>query len=164
MEEIRKRIKGFENYEVTTYGEVINIHTSRVMTWSPTLLGEMTVGLVRDGHQYRRSVKRLVAHAFVSGKSDIFDTPILLDGNKTNLRADNMMWRPRWFAWKYTHQFSDPEHWYYLGPVIELDSLKTYDTCIEAAMNNGLLCIDVYLSILNERPVWPTGQDFGWYR
>jgi hypothetical protein len=164
MEEIRKRIKGFENYEVTNYGEVINIHTYRVMKLSPTLLGELTVGLVKDGYQYRRSVKVLVANAFVPGRTETFDTPIQKDGNRFNLRADNIVWRPRWFAWKYTHQFSNPEEWYYLGPVIELNSLKTYDTCIEAAMDNGLLCSEVRLSILNERPVWPTGQDFGWYR
>jgi NUMOD4 motif len=162
MNEVRRPIPGFENYDITNYGDIINVHTNRVMKRSPTLLGEMTVGLVRDGYQYRRSVKVLVARAFVKGETELFDTPILLDGNRNNIRADNIMWRPRWFAWKYTHQFHELEDWYYLGPVIELLSFKEYDSCIHAAISNGVLCVDVRKSIYNEAPVWPTGQHFGW--
>jgi hypothetical protein len=76
-------------YEVSNFGRIYNIQTGREMVLSPTLQGILTVGLMSENHdgypnrQYRRSVKRLVAEAFVPGETDLFDTPIQLDGIMT---------------------------------------------------------------------------------
>lgn len=155
----RKPIPEFPNYWITYDGRVFNINTDREMVLSPTMQGELTVGMVRDGHQYRRSVKVLVAQAFVDGYTEIFNTPMLLDGNRDNLHADNIVWRPRWFAWKYMNQFSEPyPDWYYSGPIMS-DNMR-YHVILEAAMIHGLLCFDIWQSIHEGNPVFPTRQIF----
>lgn len=161
MSEIFRRIDEFPDYEVTSYGRVIKTETGREMTHSVGVTyGELTVGMTRDGHQYRRPVKNLVARAFVPGETDIFDTPILLDGNRNNVAADNILWRPRWFAWEYTHQFNKPEPWFWATPLVELISNVEYDNYMHAAVRNGLLCRDIYHSVHNNTHVFPTRQRF----
>lgn len=154
-------IEGFWDYHITRDGEVINTKTNRVMTLSLNQNGDPTVGMVVDGYQYRRSVKVLVARAFVEGENEIFNTPVQLDGNKYNLRAENIVWRPRWFAWKYTKQFDEPYPlWYSQGPIIDIVNRLRYRTVLDASVLNGVLCSDIRLSMLDERKVFPTGQIF----
>lgn len=160
--EIRRQIDYFPNYEVTNEGRFFNIKTGREMVLSPVQSGELTVGLVRDGHQYRFSAKCIVARTFVEGESELFNTPILLDGDKNNLRADNMMWRPRWFAWRYTRQFVDPPGWYFYGPIVDTATLREYHNYVEVAVTHGLLCQTILESIHNGRLVYPTHQKFAY--
>lgn len=151
----------FPDYYITQRGEVVNYTYNRNMTLSPTEHGDLTVGLMRDGNQHRRSVKVLVARAFVEGETDIFNTPIQLDGNKNNLHAENIVWRPRWFAWKYTVQFNEPRpEWYDDGPIMDIVYAQRYHSVIEASMSNGILCEDIYESIHRGSMVFPTGQIF----
>lgn len=158
-------IEDFWDYYISIEGEVINTKTWRKMVMSPTAFGEPTVGLTRDGTQHRRSVKVLVARAFVEGETDIFNTPIQLDGDRNNLRADNIVWRPRWFAWKYRNQFEKYEYssypdWYSAGQVLDIIEGIRYDTVLDASIANGLLCRDVLFSCNNQTQVFPTGQVF----
>jgi hypothetical protein len=158
-----KLIEGFPNYEVSDRGEIFNVRTGREMVLSPTLNGDLTVGLTRDGHQYRYSVKGLVARAFVEGETELFNTPILLDGNKRNLTAENIVWRPRWFAWKYTRQFHEHHNWYCFGPIVDKISGEEYRNYFDAARTNGLLCEDIMYSIYSEdRRTFPTFQKFAY--
>ena len=160
--EFGKIIAGFPNYEITNRGRVFNTRTGREMVLSPTMNGDLTVGLTRDGHQHRYSVKCLVARAFVPGETEIFDTPILLDCDKHNLDMRNIVWRPRWFAWLYTHQFNDAHNWYYFGPIMELTTMTQYQNYIDAATANGLLCSSIRESIYNDKLVFPTHQSFAY--
>jgi hypothetical protein len=158
-------INQFPEYCVNSEGIIVNSMTGREMVLSPTENGDLTVGLMRDGIQFRRSVKGIVARTFVPGETEIFDTPILLDGNKENLNVENIEWRPRWFSWKYSRQFLEPlPEWYHDGPIIDITSDRLYDTILEAAMIHGLLCNDVYESISQGNRVFPTGQIFRFYR
>lgn len=152
-------ISGFKNYQIASDGRVINIKSGRNMALTPTEHGDLTVGLMCDRKQYRRSVKVLVAEAFVEGKSDLFDTPIQLDGNPQNLRADNILWRPRWFAWRFVRQFAEPiPSWHYIGPILEVDSGMQYRSIIESSITNGTLCDEIHNSILYGSAVFPTGE------
>jgi hypothetical protein len=168
--ETEKPIPGFPNYYIGVEGYVINIKTGREMSLSPTMHGDLTVGLMCDTDhgriQCRRSVKVLVAKAFVPGESDVFDTPILLDGNQENLHAENIMWRPRGFAWHYYRQFPIDEEevpsWYYNGPIFDIINVIEYPTIFIAAMNRGLLCEDIRMSLLNGSQVFPTGESFSY--
>ena len=162
IEEIRKTIEDFPNYEITNYGRIFNVRTGREMALSPTLNGDLTVGLMKDGHQHRFSVKGLVARTFVEGESELFNTPVLLDCDKTNLRADNIVWRPRWFAWHYTRQFANMENWYFYGPIVDRATLREYRNYIEAATTHGLLCRNIMESIYNGRLTFPTHQKFAY--
>lgn len=152
-------IPEFPNYCVTNDGRIFNLKTGRDMRLSPTAEGDLTIGMMRDGVQHRRSVKVLVAEAFVPGRTEEFNTPIQLDGNKDNLHADNMMWRPRWFAWRYTSQFSAylPD-WYFEGPILDVRHDVEYLTIIGAATTNGSLCEDILESIRTNKMVFPTGE------
>jgi len=160
VREIERYIEGYPNYSITNYGRVINHRTGRDMILTPNTQGELSVGLVRDGHQTRYSVKCMVARAFVPGESEQFDTPIILDCDVYNMRADNIVWRPRWFAWRYKHQFGIDPPWYTAFPVIDAVSQVEYNSVVEAAIMNGLLCADILTSIYNETVVFPTGQLF----
>lgn len=161
MYEDRRPIYDFPGYEIDAYGNVYNlIRRNKPMIWSPTLTGEPTVGLCRDGHQYRRSVKTLVARAFVEGEDHIFNCPMLLDGDKNNNRADNIVWRPRWFAWRYARQLVEIEEWYYDGPIVSMLDNKEYNQIIDAAMDRGLLAADIHVSLQSSSRVFPTGDRF----
>lgn len=159
--EISERIKGFPGYEISNHGRVFNLNRNKEMVLSPTMNGDLTVGLTRGGTQYRFSVKGLVAREFVEGESDEFNTPVLLDGDKYNLYYENIVWRPRWFAWKYSRQFSHPEAWYLQGPIYEVTDGVLYESFLDAAIRNGILCSDIRQSIYHgEMTVFPTNQIF----
>lgn len=160
MIEERRIIVGFPRYEVSNLGKVYNLNTSREMFLSPTIQGVLTVGLMYEGKQYRRSVKVLVARAFVAGESDIFDTPVQLDNDQTNLAADNIVWRPRWFAWRYSHQFVEMEEWCFGEPVVDLTTGEEFPDIITAAMTNGNLAKHVKSSIFDGRRVFPMGERY----
>lgn len=155
-DEVAKVIEDFPNYEVTNYGRIFNLRTGREMILSPLLNGELTVGMTRDHWQYRRSVKRLVAQVFVPGESEFFNTPILLDGDRNNVRADNLVWRPRWFACEYARQFTDQPEWYFYGPILDTTNHIEYPHVFAAAVENGLLCTDIRKAITTGRPVFPS--------
>lgn len=152
-------IVGFPAYEITSHGRVFNKY-GREMVLTPNTQGELTVGLVRYGRQIRFSVKCLVARHFVKGESDIFNTPIYLDGDVHNLHASNIVWRPRWFAWKYKRQFITSPAWYTAFRVVDLVDQVEYENIADAAVKNGLLCYDIFMSIHNENVVFPTEQLF----
>jgi hypothetical protein len=158
IREIGKPIDEFPHYEITNHGRVFNTYTGREMKLSPTVNGDLTVGLVRERIQYRRSMKGLVARAFIPGETDSFNTPIQLDGDKHNLHVDNIQWRPRWFAWEYTRQFIDPPEWVFKKPIRDVTNNRDYSSVYEAAKTNGLLFEDIRRSLHDGRRVFPSAE------
>lgn len=160
--EVSAIIPEFPNYVVTSFGRVINRQTGKEMRQTHVTGGDLSVGLTKNYTQYRRSVKVLVAKAFVDnpfppGVRDlddraVWDTPVILDGDDFHLHADNLMWRPRWFAIAYTKQIDDPMEAYFSGPIVEEPSGVEYRTIIEAAMEVGSLPTDIALSVTNRDP------------
>jgi hypothetical protein len=171
-QEVRRVIPDFPRYEITNYGRVFNIDTGREMVLTRNQAGIVMVGLMTDvdysidGHvshtyeQRTRSVKSLVAREFVQGETDKFNTPIQLDGNRDNLHASNIVWRPRWFAIRYTRQMYNLEDWFYNGPIRDITNDVKYDNYLQAAITNGLLCKDIRRCILNRKAVFPTGDHY----
>jgi hypothetical protein len=155
-----QQIRSFPGYSVSDAGFVRNDETGRMMTRLINQSGVVNVGLTKNKIQYKRAVALLVADAFlVPPRHLTFDTPINLDGDRTNNRVDNLLWRPRWFATKYFRQFRDlmssPDL-----PVEELNTHEKFENALEAATTYGLLEMDVRLSIANRTEVWPTYQRF----
>lgn len=158
-------IQDFPDYEVSNFGEIVNTHTDVYIRTSLTQQGGLKVGLVRDGKQYTRSVKVLVAKHFVQGESEVYNTPMLLDGNQENCAAQNIVWRPRWFAWQYARQYNtDIPEFYQSFTILELDDegliIRAYSDVVDAAVSNGLLFIDIWKSIHTHKATFPTGQNF----
>lgn len=157
-----EEIPEFPNYMVSNWGNVTNIKRGGTdIKPRPNQFGHTRVGLVRDGVQYNRGLAQIVATVFVPNPEDHFTTPIHLDGDVANCRADNLMWRSRPFAIKFHRQFwIDSFHTNYRDPLVELDSGEQYAGVKEACMANGLYWFDVVKSFVEETFVPLTGQEF----
>ena len=161
QEELWCPIGEFPEYEVSNTGLVINTETNRLMRLSKTQHGALKVGLVGDdGRQHTRSVKVLVATLFVEGHTEIFDTPINLNGDQENNTSENLAWRPRWFAWKYARQYEELPAYYVTKQIYDTDRGDKYDNMVHAAKINGLLLKDILISCYQGNVVFPTGQTF----
>lgn len=155
-------IEDYPSYLVSSEGEIVNRTTFRPLKFGTTREGNVFVSLMREGGRDTRLVKNIVAVTFVDGWSELFNTAILLDGDKTNVRADNIVWRPRWFAMQYAHQFMDPPAYRDAGPIREIESGEIFMTVGEAAVKYGLLMRRIWSStFLNPRiHVFPGTMSF----
>lgn len=153
---------GFPGYELSSDGRVRNERSLRPLKTSPNQEGIVRVGLMKreEGRQVTVSLIRLVARMFVSGRSASFDTPIQLNGVRDDCRADNLMWRPRWFAVKFFNQIEDEEVPLFTGKIYDVETITEYPNSREAACKNGLLEVDVLKSVVNGSPCFPTWQIF----
>ena len=153
-------IQGFPGYSVSNLGRVRRDVTGRILRIKVNQYGVAYVGLMRDD-QKQRSLALLVARAFLPDGSDIFDTPINLDGDRFNCAADNLMWRPRWFAVKYHQQFthnrySEPIE----APVRAIETGEVFSDSFEAACRYGVLERDLVLSVRHNTVTWPNYMSF----
>jgi len=155
-----KPLHEFPNYLISNHGDIVNATSGRWMSQSKTTQGVVKIGLVRGTRQHTRSVSVMVAEAFVHERDEVCDTVIHLDGDRTNNRADNLAWRPRWFAWEYSHQFSTINENAHIGPIRDIGSGKRYMDVYEAAITNGLLFKDIRRSIVMGDPCFPTHERF----
>ena len=153
-------IDHFPGYSVSSYGRIRTDKTERILALNPNQFGVLQVGLMRDGEQRHRSVPLLVASAFIPPPGGAFDTPINLDGDRSNNRVENLTWRPRWFAIKYNQQFKHPYHQPITSPLVDLETDEVSPNSFECARRYGLLEQDLVESILNRTYVWPTYQTF----
>lgn len=161
VEEVWATIPGLEDrYSVSNLGHVMNIRTEKLIKPQLTPQGISYVPLYSDAGNVTRSIKVLVARAFVEGEDVVFDTPINMDGQKSNNRADNLVWRPRWFAVKYSRQFLTDYRHAEEGPIFDMGSDIKYDTIREVGIRFGLLFRDIHRSTYTATPVFPTDQVF----
>ena len=80
---------------------------------------------------------------------DTFDTPIQLDGVRRNCRADNLMWRPRWFAIAF-HKERRTEIYPNWRASFELvETGEVFEHPRECAMKYGVLENDVAVALAN---------------
>lgn len=160
MEELWSVIEGFENYSVSNFGRVRSNWSERILVAYPNQSGLVQVGLMLNGKQYHRSVPLLVAKAFIPQPSGPFDTPINLDGDRSNNHVDNLAWRPRWFAIKFNKQFRESYENHIPEPIEDLKTGEVTEDSLECAKRYGLLENEIVMGILNNITVWPTYQKF----
>lgn len=153
-------VQGFPGYSVNPLGQVRKDSTGRVLHTRLTQYGTPYVGLTRDWRQYSRSLPLLVAKAFLKPPSDVFDTPINLDGDRTNCAVSNLMWRPRWYAVLYNQQFQDRYAHPIRAAIRARNEDEVFPDSLAAACQYGLLEREVVLSVLNSTYTWPTYQLF----
>lgn len=150
----------FPGYSVNPLGQVRRDSSGRLMQPRFNQDGVPYVGFMREWQQCVRSLPLLVARAFLDQPSRIFDTPIQLDGNPRNCRADNLMWRPREYAKKYKRQFRSRYESPIEEPVRAINEKERFPNSLAAACRYGLLEREVVLSIANRTYAWPTYQYF----
>lgn len=152
-------IPDFYGYSVSNHGRVRNDFSGRIMALVRNQGGTIHVGLVRNRKQYKRSLAKLVAEAFLPRNTlDHFRTPIHLDGNPENNHYHNLAWRPRQFADAYHRQFN---RWPLIGrPIRDVDTGERYSDSHEACKKHGLLDKDILKSVIEGFAVHPTFQIF----
>jgi hypothetical protein len=156
---------GFPLYEISNEGRVRNINTRKIVSPLTNQSGIVQVNLYTpSGKRQGFSVARLVADQFgLERLRETYDTITYLDGDRTNVKLDNLVWRPRWFAIKYHKQIDRPGLRF---PIILTQTGEVFAKPMDAAMKYGLIEIDVVMSITNsgyERGVFPSGLKFKRY-
>lgn len=153
-------VEGFPGYSLNPLGQVRHDYSKRLLGPRINQYGVMYVGLMRDDRQHIRSLPRLVAQAFVDRPSEIFDTPINKDGDRTNCRADNLAWRPRWYAVKYNRQFEIRYDQPILASIRAVDDDLVFPDSLAAACHYGVLEQEIVLAVLNRTFAWPSYKFF----
>lgn len=148
-----EELEEFPDYAVSELGEIVNIKSGFPRKTSINQQGIVKISLYKNGKELiTRSVAVMVAEAFCEGQNEFFNTPIHLDGDRENCRADNLMWRPRWFAVQYHRQFQSPEFHNSNVHIVDLESGIEFESVKEACMHFGLYYNDVYRSYIHEEP------------
>lgn len=110
MKEIWKQINGYEGmYEVSNFGKVRTIQRtilrktklgnlrpfiikSKIKTANFSKNGYMTIALVKENKTYTTYLHRIIADAFVTGKTSDNNVVNHINGNKTDNRVENLEW------------------------------------------------------------------------
>lgn len=155
------QVPEFPMYSVSDIGEVRSDRYSRLLTPRAVTGGRLAVSLHSGGRQRTYSLSRLVCDAFVPNLFvEHSPTPIHLDGDLKNCSAENLHWRPRWFANQHTRQFRlDYPN---TRPIFNLDTEELYDGIWDAVLRHGLLYFDMMRTIPRQAPVYPLMQRFDW--
>lgn len=88
---LRTYIRGYENYMITTHGEVFNVNTRKYLKNVEDGRGYYFVTLYKDGKGKNYRIHYLVASHFINNKEN---KPQVnhIDGNKLNNNVKNLEW------------------------------------------------------------------------
>ena len=147
-------------YSVSEEGGVRNGRSLRPLALRKNNRGIIYVGLTINSQQVNRSVAVLVAEHFLPPPMrSTFDTPIHLDGDRSNCHVNNLLWRPRWFAVHYHRQFNreTPQN---QRACREIETGYIFKSDFDAAREYGLLVQDIRWNYNKNKPVFPTNRRF----
>jgi hypothetical protein len=149
-------IEDFPDYVVSNFGQVMNVHTDRILVCSIIKGDVPIIGLMKDQRQYKRSLAGLVARAFLpEPERDDFNTPIHLDGDKVNCSLENLAWRPRAFAINFHLERKSPVYPNWDQDIRLMDTYEVFSKPAEAAVKYGILERDIHRSIVTGMLVFP---------
>jgi len=160
MEEEWRVIMDYPNYEVSNTGFVRRVGTNRRLSPKKAQGGAWFVKLSIDGEHVSKTLKTLVAEAFVPVpkhyQGEAFDTPIQCVLNTDEVRADKIMWRPRWFAIKFRRDLKPSVHPNYWDiPVRNINTGNEHASILTASLHDGVIMEHVYRSCLEGSRVFP---------
>lgn len=161
MSEEWRPIPEFPNYHISNYGQVYNTRDQRIMRTSLNNYGHVKITLKspHSSERFTRQVSVLVAEAFIEPPNWMCDCVIILDGDYSNVAANNLAWRPKWYAWKYTHQLKVRQPVHYHNLIIYNEDLDFhYKSIVEAGMIEGLLFDDIWRSTYTGAEIFPYGH------
>jgi hypothetical protein len=157
-----KELEEFPNHAVSEHGDVANMKTGLPRKLSVNQQGVVKLSMYDEhGRLKTRSVARLVAESFLEPHpNELFNTPIHLDGDLRNCRADNLAWRPLWFAVKYHKQFRNEDFYHMDVLVMDVESEVVYENVKDVCISNGMYWYDVVKSYTEDVPVFPDWKTF----
>ena len=89
LKETWKVIKGFPNYEVSTFGNVRNVKTGKMLKQNKRPNGYLAVHLYNNGKKQILSVHVIVAKTFLPGTGKNPDGSIMVGHHEVNHRDEN---------------------------------------------------------------------------
>lgn len=161
-EEVWKVIPEFPSYQISSLGRVYNMRRDRMMSPNQNNHGHVKINL-RGEHgldRHTRSVALLVGEAFVEKPDSRCNQVMMLDGDLSNVAATNLVWRPRWYAWKYVHQLRVPQPRHFHNLAVRNKEGVEYESIIEAGMTEGLMFSDIWESTYTGKSLYPYRQTF----
>lgn len=133
MEQWRE-VVGFPNYEVSLYGDIRRKGYLAPVSRFVVRGGSLAVKLSEGGTQYTRGVAQVVAYAWLP-KPKEYDTAVVhKDLDPKNCQAINLLWKPHWWAWSWTNQFTRNPEDQYMYPVYNKRTGVVHDNLYMAAM------------------------------
>lgn len=127
-----KKIKGFESYQISNYGEVRN---EKGAILKPFLAGSgyLQVHLFADGERVKRYIHRLVAEHFLDNPNGYKEVNHK-DGNKGNCHSCNLEWCSR--SENLNHSCYVLHN--HVKPVRCIETGKTFPSIKEASRQTGI--------------------------
>lgn len=155
-----QEIDEFPEYSISNHGDVVNNLTGRPLKPIQNQQGIFYVGLTQEKMRINRSVALLVARIYVPQKWEIWDSVIHKDGDRANFDANNLEWRPRWYAIKYHQQFLSVDPVRVIVPIRNLDTGETFPNSWPATIKYGILGSDIFRSTREGVEVFYTGHHY----
>lgn len=94
-EELFKDIEGFDNYQISTYGQVRSKRNKILLTQKPNSNGYLRVGLYTNKKQKFITTSSLVLSAFIGKRPSKHHDAAHLDGNVKNNNLENLQWKTK---------------------------------------------------------------------
>lgn len=141
----------FSGYSINQNGDVRNDRTGHILKVRTNQRGGLCVSLYDDDDRLTtRYLNLLMAKVYLNPpEEEHYDSVIHLNGDKTDVSPNNLMWRPRWFATKYHKQFVNGSmHPFLDRPVMDMHTGVVYADTVDAAIKNGVINQDIHESIL----------------
>ncbi|QGJ90432.1 HNH endonuclease [Gordonia phage Crocheter] len=152
--DIWEPIQDFPQYVVSPDGLIMNKdrHTPKATRLNNQ--GDLIVDLSRDDKKHTRKVSLLVAQAYLGEPPENYNSVVHLNGDRSDCRAINLAWRPRWFVVEYNRMFlSEP-----LNCSVKIKQTgEIFGTLREACMKYGMIESRAYMAAHNGNPVFPHG-------
>lgn len=156
-------IPEFPNYMISSKGRIYNRRYDLEMRVSKNNFGHLKITLTDEetGERYDRSVVKLVAETFCEPPNSLCDRIVVLDGDLTHAFAENLVWRPRSFAWQYSRQLKEdqPRHYHNLRIMNKQTGVR-YSSVIQTGMTEGLLFDDIWRSTYTGDVVFPHSYSY----
>lgn len=148
-------ISGFPGYSINPFGDIANDRRGIALRYDVNQVGIVHVSLYYNGRQYRRSVAKMVAQAFLEPpKFSHFNTITHKDGDRQNFYVDNLAWRPRWYSIEYHRQFDEPPDPSWENVPVEIPKYNEfYDRAIDFCMEHCVLLNHVVDAVLYRKPI-----------
>lgn len=156
-----KAIPGFPGYYAHYDGFITNeANDGAILSEHHNQLGYVYV-VMKDSNGLRkvRQINQLICQAFKVPIYDHCRHVIHLDLDKENCFADNLEWRPKWFAVRYNRQHLTKSP-LYSGPIEIVETGEVFPNIENAATQLGLLEKEIFDKLDTDREVFPLGITF----